>query len=154
MPNSLPIAVAATRNLETKAAPITPSWIIAGNPFARSAMLSQSPDKQAVTMYWECTSGAFYWYFGSDETVYIVEGSVTVTWNGEHTTLNAGDTCFFPAGTVATWTVHKLVRKIAFIRQPPPTLVTLFMRGWHRLMRMLWPKQQMGGQSGLNPATE
>ena len=68
---------------------------------------------------WDCTAGRFNWYYDGDETIYVIEGSVTVTDRGGVTrSLNAGDTAFFPAGSSAEWTVNKYVRKIAFLRQP------------------------------------
>jgi uncharacterized cupin superfamily protein len=39
--------------------PIEPSWIIEGNPVARSCVLSESADGFASTIVWECSEGKF-----------------------------------------------------------------------------------------------
>jgi hypothetical protein len=52
-----------------------------------------------------------------DETVYILEGSVTVTHDDVETTLRAGDVAFFAAGLRTVWDVDDYVKKIAFLRE-------------------------------------
>jgi uncharacterized protein len=98
---------------------IQADWILEGNPVAHSCFLSESADKTATTWMWDCSAGRFNWYYDGDETIYVIEGKVTVRDHGGVTrSLNAGDTAFFPAGSSAEWTVDKYVRKIAFLRQP------------------------------------
>ena len=101
--------------------PIQPSWIIAGQPVARLALLSSSADGTASTYYWDCTAGRFNWYYSFDETLHILEGSVTLKApSGTSRLVVAGDTIFFPAGAQAEWTVDKYIRKLAFCRTPLP----------------------------------
>src|ERR1700719_2329499 len=103
------------------AAPIRPSWILAGQPVARAALLSSSADGTASTYYWDCTAGRFNWFYGFDETLHILEGSVTLKApSGSSRRVVAGDVIFFPAGSQAEWTVDKYIRKLAFCRTPLP----------------------------------
>jgi len=103
------------------AAPIRPSWILAGKPVARVALLSSSADGTASTYYWDCTAGRFNWYYAFDETLHILEGSVTLKApSGSSRLVVAGDTIFFPAGSQAEWTIDKYIRKLAFCRTPLP----------------------------------
>jgi len=100
--------------------PIRPEWILAGNPVARNKFLSKSNDGTASCYVWDCTAGRFNWHYDIDETVYILEGSVTVKdlHQGATHILKGGDTVFFPAGSSAEWTVGQYVRKVAFLRVP------------------------------------
>jgi len=94
------------------ASPINPSWILEGAPIARVALLSRSADGTASTYYWDCTAGRFNWYYSFDETLHILEGSVTLkSPSGESRLVVAGDTVFFPAGAQAEWTVDKYIIK-------------------------------------------
>lgn len=145
--NRTPVVHARNEDIVLKPAAIKPEWVLVGSPKARAAQLAKSPDNEAVTMAWDCTAGVFRWHFDCDETVHIVEGSVTVNWNGERFTLNAGDCAYFPARSIATWTVHNYVRKVAFIRIPPPTLVSFGLRAWRMLKRLTlgrWSRQPAG----------
>ena len=104
--------------------PIEPSWILAGNPIARLARHSQAKDEAANTAVWDCTAGEFRWYFGWDETVYILEGEVQITSaSGRVQILKAGDIAYFKGGTWATWKIETYLRKVAFLRRPMPTPV-------------------------------
>jgi uncharacterized cupin superfamily protein len=118
-------------------APISSDWILEGNPVARNKLLSMSHDKAATTWVWDCTAGRFNWFYDIDETVYVMEGSVTVhDHHGATRTLVSGDVAFFPAGSSAEWTVSKYVRKLAFLRQPPNPYVMLLQRVCNKLNRM------------------
>jgi len=99
--------------------PIRASWILAGDPVARLALLSSSADGTASTYYWDCTAGRFNWFYAFDETLHILEGSVSLRApSGRSRLAVAGDTIFFPAGSQAEWTVDKYIRKLAFCRTP------------------------------------
>ena len=100
-------------------APIPQGWILEGSPEARGKLVSCSTDDMAFTAMWDCTAGRFNWFYDIDETVCIMEGSVTVRDAAGHsTTLRPGDTFFFPAETQFQWTVTRYVRKVAFIHIP------------------------------------
>ena len=106
-------------NLESAA--INPDWILEGNPVARNKFMSSSADGTASTWLWDCTAGKFNWFYDIDETVYLIEGSVSIKEHGcGIRDLKAGDTVFFPAGSSAEWTVQHYVRKVAFLRTPMP----------------------------------
>jgi uncharacterized cupin superfamily protein len=61
--------------------------------------LAGSTDGLGSTYMWDCTAGRFCWYYGVDETVYLVEGSITVVDSaGQLSHLRAGDTFLFPKG--------------------------------------------------------
>lgn len=99
-------------------APINPDWIVSGAPRARAGLHSPSIDGRASTHIWDCTEGSFWWTFGDDETVVILEGEVRVTTEqGESRVLGQGDIAYFAGGTRALWEVETYVRKIAFCRQ-------------------------------------
>ena len=101
--------------------PIKPEWVLTGDPQARVANHSQGDDQCASTCIWDCTAGSFRWYFGWDETVFILEGEVHVTSEeGIQRILRAGDVGYFKAGTWATWSVDSYVKKVAFMRRPFP----------------------------------
>jgi uncharacterized cupin superfamily protein len=117
--------------------PISRDWILEGNPVARNKLVSMSHDKAATTWIWDCTAGRFNWIYDIDETVYLIEGSVTVRdHRGATRTLVSGDIAFFPAGSSAEWTVTEYVRKVAFLRQPPHPYVMLLQRVYKKLRSM------------------
>ena len=101
--------------------PIRAAWILEGSPVARLELLSSSADGTASTYYWDCTAGRFNWYYAFDETLHILEGSVSLKDpSGRSRLVSAGDVVFFPAGSSAEWTVDQYVRKLAFCRTPLP----------------------------------
>src|SRR5216684_3397890 len=106
--------------------PIRTTWILAGKPVARVALLSSSADGTASTYCWDCTAGRFNWYYSFDETLHVLEGSVTLKDPaGTSRLVAAGDTIFFPAGSRAEWTVDRYIRKLAFCRTPLPRYIIL-----------------------------
>lgn len=124
-------------------APITPEWILEGNPVARNRELSHSRDWGAWTMVWDCTGGRFEWHYDIDETVHFVEGSVTISSEGmAPRRFGPGDVIFFPAGSKATWEVHSYIRKVAFCRTVPPAPLVLCQKIYQRVRRLV------GGRSG------
>ncbi len=121
-------------------APIEPSWIVSGDPRARSGLHSAANDQSASTHVWECTAGTFRWHFGWEETVLILSGSVTVTAeDGTVRTLRAGDIGYFAGGTWATWAIDDHVRKLAFCRRTMPTPLAFALRMKSAMREMLSP---------------
>ena len=99
--------------------PIPGEWILEGNPTARRRQLVGSSDNLASTHMWDCTTGRFNWYYESDETIYVLEGSVVVQDEaGTRRRLSAGDAFLFPAGSRFHWTVPQYIRKLAFLHAP------------------------------------
>src|SRR3954454_16217248 len=127
MPN--PVLAAQISAAELQPAPVEPSWVIEGEPVARSAVLSQS--EITTTAVWDCTAGTFRWFFEVEETVHILEGEVVVTASdGAVHTLGEGAVASFQAGNWARWHVPRYVRKLAILREPVPVphLVRLALR--------------------------
>ena len=60
---------------------------------------------------WGCEVSEFDWHYDSEETALIIEGEVTVTYDGGSVSFGAGDYCVFPAGLSCVWKVTKPVRK-------------------------------------------
>lgn len=137
-----PIEIRSGANLDLAPGTINPDWVLEGDPQIRSTWWSSDTDGLAGNFVWDCTAGRFRWYFGSDETVHIIEGEVEVSTDGVPPTwLRAGDSAIFRAGTWATWYVPTYVRKHAVLRTNLPwplrKQVTVGRRAKHLLRRML-----------------
>src|SRR5262245_30796528 len=88
------------------------SWVTSGSPVFRSNTFGQSQDRSTSSGLWECTGPAqFTWHYGTDETIYILEGSADVEYLGRRFTLRAGDCTDFAAGTTSNWTVSERVKR-------------------------------------------
>ncbi|NRG16372.1 DUF861 domain-containing protein [Rhizobiales bacterium] len=130
-------AAASVGTLPMRPAPIRPQWIIEGEPVARVAPLARSVDGFANTAVWDCTAGKFHWYYGGDEAVYILQGSVEVTApDGSRRLLRAGDTAYFPAGSWFRWHVRDNVRKVAFNHSVLPPFVRFQMKMARKLRQI------------------
>ena len=130
-------------NVDLKPSPIEPSWIIEGNPEARSRRLSASADRAATTVIWSCTEGKFNWYYDLDETAVILEGSILLeSEDVPLTRYGVGDVIFFRQGAHAKWHVESYVKKIAFCRQTNPIGFGLAIRAVNKLKRMLSKQPQ------------
>ena len=104
-------------DVQLEPSPIDPAWILEGNPVARCGRWSQSLDTTTSSWVWDCTAGRFNWYFDEDETIYVIEGEVIITAEGqEPRTLRAGHAALFYAGTHSEWYVPHYVRKHAILR--------------------------------------
>ncbi len=131
---SEPIVFATPAEVELDPAPIPSSWIIEGEPQARSKRLATSKDRSSSVMAWSCTTGRFRWYYNIDETVHIIAGEVFVTDHiGASRRLGPGDVAFFPAGSVSQWHVTKTVRKLAVCRHAMPWPLGFALRAWNKL---------------------
>ena len=60
---------------------------------------------------WTCEPSQFDWYYDSEETCLLVEGEVTVTYEGGRVSFGAGDYVTFPRGLSCVWIVAKAVKK-------------------------------------------
>ena len=121
---------------------INRDWVIEGDPQIRCSWWSSDTDGLANNYVWDCTAGRFRWYFGSDETVHIIDGEVEVSAEGVPPTwLRAGDSAIFRADTWAVWYVPRYVRKHAVLRANLPwplrKQVTVGRRAKHVLRRVL-----------------
>ena len=70
-------------------------------------------EKQAMLRQptWSCGVSAFDWFYDSQETCLILEGEVTVTYEGGSASFVAGDYVVFPKGLACVWNVAKPVKK-------------------------------------------
>lgn len=123
-------------------AAIPSEWILEGDPITRCRRLWGSTDDMAFTVMWDCTAGRFNWFYDIDETICVMEGSVTLTdVHGQRYTLEPTDTFYFPCGSRYHWTVPVYVRKVAFVHVPlSPKLryakrIYRSMKGWVGLNR-------------------
>jgi uncharacterized protein len=147
-PTSIVIESAASID-DFAPAPISPDWILAGTPEARSKLLAKSRDRTSSIVVWECTPGRFNWHYSEDETVVILSGEVFITTEkGEERQLRQGDMGFFPAGSSCTWRVTDRIKKVAILRKDLPPLLGIGVRGWHLMLRIAG----LRGQQSLKPA--
>ena len=94
--------------------PMDPSWILEGNPEARSRRLFLDPDRSISAILWDCTAGRFDWHYGGDEIIQIVDGEAELTFpSGTVTTVKPGDIVYFPGAQIVRFNVPKYVRKVS-----------------------------------------
>jgi uncharacterized protein len=137
----MPLALVETGhcNVTLKSSPIEPSWILEGNPEARSNVLSTSACKTTTTLIWSCTAGKFNWYYDVDETIMILEGSIVLESEGmQPRRYGVGDVILFREGAQVKWQVEKYVKKIAFFRQTLPFGLGYAVRTINKLKRMFF----------------
>jgi len=60
---------------------------------------------------WGCGVSEFDWHYAQEETALIIEGEVTVDYNGGSVSFGAGDLVVFPQGMHCIWKVTKAVNK-------------------------------------------
>jgi uncharacterized cupin superfamily protein len=60
---------------------------------------------------WECGISEFDWFYDSEETCLLIEGEVTVSYDGGSVSFSAGDYVVFPKGLSCVWKVTKPVKK-------------------------------------------
>ena len=126
-------------NVDLKPSPIEPSWILEGNPEARSQVLSTSADGAATTLIWSCTEGKFNWYYDADETIVILEGSIVLESEGmPPKRYGVGDVVLFRDGAHAKWHVEGHVKKVAFFRQTNPLGLGFAVRALNKLKCMFF----------------
>ena len=111
----IPVVSAPTADVDPW--PIPDELITAGSPEAAGRFMWQSEDKRLGNGVWTCTPGSFTWEYTWDETIYLLEGEITVTdQDGNISTHRAGDLVFVPTGTKLDWVVTKAVRKVFHLR--------------------------------------
>jgi len=60
---------------------------------------------------WECGVSEFDWHYDSKETCILLNGEVTVEYDGKSISFGAGDFVMFPEGLSCVWKVTKPVKK-------------------------------------------
>lgn len=118
--------------------PLEPTWILAGNPAARSIPLARAEDGNLSCGLWDCQAGKFKFIFPTDEIIHILEGEVTIEEAGASHTLRVGDVAFFPEGLVSYWTVPNYVKKYAIFRSVSDPLSTKIYRRLKAMFKSLF----------------
>jgi len=80
------------------------------NIIVRKPTETEKSDMRKKTV-WECGVSEFDWYYDSEETCLLVEGEVTVTYDGGSVSFGVGDYVVFPKGLSCVWKVTKPVKK-------------------------------------------
>jgi uncharacterized protein len=72
-----------------------------------------SDEAGSETGIWQCTPGPSRWKLDTNELVYVLGGSMTVTADGA-APLEAGPgaVLMFPKGWQGTWDIHETLRKV------------------------------------------
>jgi len=109
--SKMPAPSAEAVKLHLKPFYVDPAWIKSGTPNFRANEFFKSSDGTISSGIFECDASTFEWHYQFDEAVYILDGSVNLTYQGKEFTVNPGETVLFRAGTVATWNVPDHVRK-------------------------------------------
>ena len=101
--------------------PIPKDQVVSGAPLAFGRFLWQSEDKRLGNGVWTCTPGSFTWDYTWDETIYLIEGKVTISDQDRDTKMyRAGDLILVPAGTKSTWEISQAIRKVFHLRSDAP----------------------------------
>ena len=99
--------------------PVNLALQISGTPTFRSNTFGTSQDHSSSSGIWECVGPTqFVWHYGTDETIYILEGSAEIEYLGKKFTLAAGDSTHFAAGTSANWVVRERIKKTWVLYDP------------------------------------
>jgi uncharacterized cupin superfamily protein len=129
--------------VKLKSAPIRAEWIISGNPTARNHVLFVSEDRSSLTLFWECTAGVFRWVYDEEETIYVIDGGMTLAYpNGETRKVGKGDVVYFAPGDTAVWTVESHVQKVAVFRRPMPKTFGQLLAVYQKAMARLAPARR------------
>jgi uncharacterized protein len=144
MADSIMIVSPADVELTDSLEPITPGWILSGNPVSRMKTIARSYDWTTNIDVWECDAGSFKWHFSRDEVIFAVSGEAfMLNENGGETRFGAGDVGFFRAGTCCTFRVPVGFRKVAVLREPLWQPIGFVLKVWNNLLRTIRP----GGKS-------
>ncbi len=123
---------------DLKPAPIKPEWVTAGAPDAHNKVLFVSDDRSIITILWRCAAGSFRWVYDEEETIYVVDGGMTLTFpDGRMRKVGKGDVVYFAAGTTAIWDVDSHVHKVAVFRRPIPKILGLIVAMHHKAAVLL-----------------
>lgn len=109
--NNIAAPSTAAGHPQLKPLDVNPAWAIDGKPNFRATEFFKSSDGKTSSGIFECDASSFEWHYSHDEAIYILEGGVELEYLGKKFNLQAGDSAFFRAGTVARWKVPQHVRK-------------------------------------------
>ena len=94
--------------------------VVDGNPQATYYVVSKSNDSRNFSGVWECTPGRFEVNYTWDETIYVLEGLVSIEEDGTIRQFKSGDFVHFPIGLKCTWDVHRTIKKVYTLFSPEP----------------------------------
>ena len=141
----LPMQTGSIMRTDLQPAPLAPSWIIDGNPMARSLQLGEASDGNLSFGLWDCTDGQFIFKYRSDELVHILEGEAIVRGPGMELHLHPGVVAFFPQGMTMHWTVRRYIKKLAIFRSPHRSyfdrIAGKLKRVWQRIPLSGWQRK-------------
>ena len=101
--------------------PIGEENILSGDAKAYGTILWQSKNKLLCNGVWSCTTGKFNWEYTWNETLYIVEGKLSILIDNDNgKEYAAGDLVFIAKGTQTTWTIIEPVRKVFHLESETP----------------------------------
>lgn len=86
---------------------------VSGHPVQRMAVLKGESGPKLVHGVWDCTQGEFTIDFTWEESAFILEGEVMVSFaSGDRVFLKKGDLVHFPKGTVCRWEIPAYIKKV------------------------------------------
>jgi hypothetical protein len=101
---------------------------------------------------WQCSEGKFNWYYGLDETILILKGSIVLENDVMPPThYGPGDVIFFKKDARAKWHVESPARKLAFCRRTQPVLL---IAAWRVLAKNLMRKRAAVGLIGASSTAQ
>lgn len=99
--------------------PVNTAWVLEGNPSFKTTHFFKSADGKISAGLWEATGPAkFEWHYGIDETVMVLEGEATLTYNGETREVGPGQSIYFPAGAMVIWEIPVRIKKTWVLHEP------------------------------------
>jgi uncharacterized protein len=132
------IVTATLAEVELEPSRIPPDWVLDGTPETRSKMLMRTPDWISNIVVWECTSGSYRWWYGQDETFFVLSGEGFMTnEKGEERRFGPGDMGFFPAGTTCIWRHPHHFRKVAVLKESLWRPLGFCFKAWRKLLRVI-----------------
>lgn len=90
---------------------------VPGNKVWYKEVLSPSESPHMAAGLLKMMDSSFPWHLSYDEVDYVLEGSVTITINGEEYTAYAGDVIYIPKDADVVWTAKEYV-KLLYITYP------------------------------------
>ncbi|WP_137389732.1 cupin domain-containing protein [Rhodoligotrophos defluvii] len=91
--------------------PGRPAKVIAGDPTTTTWNVVDDRDGELVAGFWEAQPGKWSFTCEAWEFCHIISGEVTITANGQATTLREGDAFVMRPGLECTWEVTRTVLK-------------------------------------------
>lgn len=118
------ITAAILKPGEVELTPWPLKHVLEGKPEASYCVIGHSEDGRSYSGVWECTPGKFRVNYEWEETIYVLDGNVTIEEeNGDVREFKSGDIVHFPKGLRCIWTVHKTIRKTyTLFDVEPPTI--------------------------------